>query len=546
MDILRGWMNTAGFRFRDWLAFFERSIFMRIFQRRLFFGAARAGTLAILAAGLLGAPQPAQASDKTEGAAPATGDVVHEFEALSRESPYFEISDVLYRGSGVSGRDVSNLDFAKYSAFISRFLSIHPSKDQLIPLLKHADPKVRTLAIAALGSMDDPTMLPAIADLLADDTITFWRVPMAQQSAESQSARTDATVGENAQAVLFLYMGQAGYTGYQFFGSRTKEQRSREEFDKYWNLHKDRKYCASWFAEQMSRTGSADVNSWEIPHVRAGLVKRVPEPDRTWIALWLRRPTYWKAPYSDSELVAMCRKLGPDALMNVLKQHRFPSDDPDLQHIDPNLENSYGAQFILEHATSLLRPQDADVLVALNKEDDAAGLIPSPLWFVAAAQLQPANAVKILRDAYAQFPSEDGYSRVTLSVALWRTGGESQTPFLSDQFYSVALLRDGWAEDFIDGIAAIQKPSASLLIASILRDKRLDDLKMDPRAFSSLVAAVNGWLKAPVVSDAELKEATKYVVRKNTKGGGPPDPADYPIQQKLLRRLRDTVPQWGS
>ena len=233
----------------------------------------------------------------------------------------------------------------------------------------------------------------------------------------------------------------------------------------------------------------------------------------------------------------MCRKLGPDALMNVLKQQRFPSDDPDLQH---NFNFIGTAKFILRNAVSLLRPQDSGVLVTLNTGENC-----SPWWFIAAAQLQPAKAAEILRPAYAQFPEAD--DRVTLGIALWRLGGESQTGFLTDRFYDAALRRnawnDGWGDDFFDGIAAVKNPPGRKLVASILQDKRLDDLQMDRETLSSIVRAVNGWSRKPIISDAEFDEATKD---EGGKGRSPYNPADLPLKMKLLHRMRDSAPLWNT
>ena len=480
-------------------------------------------------------------------------DLEKEFEKFAGESAYFEINDVLYRQEPyISGATAE--ENAKYTAFIKHFLSIHATKDQLIPLLKQPTdyppgPKIRTLVIAALATLDDPAVLPAIADFLPDGSPTFSRREMQAQRAQTgpPHPKTDVTVGENAQEALFYWLDPAGYTGYQFLGRREESQKSRKEFDEYWSKHKYRAYCASWFAVRMKKMRSTPVMQGTTPifpdqsaeikrSVRADLEK-VPEPDKTWIALWLNHESPG-ALYSQAELLEMCRKLGPDALMGALKQQRSVSDDPDIQHGNSGTRSDFTAlaQFILQNAGALLRPEDSAALVNFG-----GSAYSSPLWFVAAAQLQPAKAVEILRGAMEKLPGDP-----TLAAALWKTGGESQAGFLADQFYAVALngdvMRNGWGGEFIDAVSPEENPPARKLFAAILQDKRLDDLKLDWRTFRSLAKRINSWAPQPVVSDEEINKATEGEGGK----GGNPGPLHLELKMTLLHRMRDSAPQWNN
>jgi len=58
-----------------------------------------------------------------------------------------------------------------------------PTKE-LLPLLKHGNPKVRTLAIMALINKEDPKLLPDIQALVKDEAETFGNPP------RNKSART--------------------------------------------------------------------------------------------------------------------------------------------------------------------------------------------------------------------------------------------------------------------------------------------------------------------------------------------------------------------
>jgi len=499
------------------------------------------GTSVLLVCVLFGGLHPALADDDSQKSVnlPSQSSIRLQFEALAAQSSYFEIDDVLHRRAGFS-MGQSAAENGKYAAFMERFFSIHAKNEDLIPLLKHEDPKVRTLAIAALASLDDPSVLPAIADLLADDAITFSREqPPSQQSIGPRPLRNDVTVGENAQEVLFLYLSQAGYTGYQLVGRREAHQKSRKEFDDYWSKHKGRDYCASWFAVRVDRASHSGPGQFDAAKARVRAeIDKLPQPDRAWIALWLGDMLYTKA-----ELLGICRKLGPETLMDSLKKHRLPSDDPDLQRGNSNHYSfTSTVVFILQNAVVLLRPEDAAVLVTLSSGENA-----SPWWFVAAADLQPGKAVEILHRAYDQFSGDYRMSeRIVLDIALWRLAGESQVAFLTDRFYREALdphsLHTGWGMEFIGGIAAIQNPSGKKLIASILQDKRLDDVKMDRMTFASIAGAVNKWAGKPVVSDEEIAQAGKSEGGK----GGDPTPINLPLKRELLHRMRDNAPQWNT
>ncbi|HWB61525.1 MAG TPA: HEAT repeat domain-containing protein, partial [Chthoniobacteraceae bacterium] len=548
-----------------------------------------AGILTLLSAGLLGGLQLARAADKAvpkTDTGSQTKDVKAQFEKLARESSYFEINDILRNLTEFSTGGTTDSD-AKYAIFVAHFRAIHASKEALAPLLTHENPKVRTLAIAALAALDDPTALPYIADLLSDDAATFARSGSDQRPgsqlpngpASNASPRAHVSVGENAQAAIAFYLDPAKYYGYDPVsnGRRTDDQKTRKEFAEYWSKHKDRAYCASWFAERLARivysnSGAVRDDQKILGGIRADLDK-VPQPDRAWIALWLNGD-FPNALYSDKELADLCAKPGPDALMTALQKHQYPGDDPDLQRkrvqpasmVDPQMPDTRenddfqpAEKFILKNDTALLRPQDAQTLVQLytwfsldnrggapvpGTPEDAVAMTRknTPLAFIAAARLQPGKAVEILRPAYAQFMGDSlAYDRCELDAALWELGGESQTAFITDQFYYEAGHQTAPMYGFIDQIAAIEKPPGRKLIAAILRDKRLDGIDVDGGTLSSLAKAVNGWANKQVVSKDEVRKAG-LVKTKDWR----PDPSTRNLRTELLDRLRESAPDWAD
>ena len=91
----------------------------------------------------------------------------------------------------------------------------------------------------------------------------------------------------------------------------------------------------------------------------------------------------------DAELLAAFKAVGPDSIIQFLKQRRV-TDDPDLWFDDKQRTNVFSSmsRFVLQHATELLRPQDAPVLLECSEEPDISSLG----WAAAAAELTRLNA----------------------------------------------------------------------------------------------------------------------------------------------------------
>jgi hypothetical protein len=88
----------------------------------------------------------------------------------------------------------------------------------VVPLFKHADARVRTLALVAAYATDDPKLLPAI-DVLVDDTATTF--PAAQPHSAPPMMKippvlTQQTVGQIATAIVRVYMESGGF----YYGPR--------------------------------------------------------------------------------------------------------------------------------------------------------------------------------------------------------------------------------------------------------------------------------------------------------------------------------------
>lgn len=465
---------------------------------------------------------------------------------IASRLPCLSMGELLYNRQDSSFLRPPEAD--AYTKLMLRLSSLKASESELAVLLKDSDPKIRALAIVALLDKNDPTALPEIVPLADDPALTFPEItPRDNLFLSSSISDKKQSVGSIASAVVNFYLQQAG------FNYGIKGLTGHNGFEKYWSERKDRKYCASWFVIQLLRAsrGIRPMPAQYVPdvlQVRAR-VEALPAEDRAWMFLWLRGAcpqdsvdkSIADAFAKEADVVKEAGLLGPDKLVLML-QRRIPSNDPDLQPMS-NGSPYYGAMtlFILQHAKSLLRPQDADTLLAqsLWEKDNVYHQILDPMitpwWAIAAAQLQPEKAENILHDQYPLF--QDKYSEDSLAqlgVALWRQVGESQSDFLVDWYYDELLKTQpqayvDWRNTFIDGIAQTDKPPGKALIAKILTSPRCETI--DWESLEHLSLAINAWTPQPVISSDELNAVDI---------GKSPE-----LEAKLVQRLRLSVPLWS-
>ena len=504
-------------------------------------------SLAILLVLLLGTPiQVARAENS----------VTTDFESLASQVHTFYTDDFLYNHPPFSGPFSQKPEVDKNNA---QFLLLtgRASEQELEALVKHPDPKVRTLALAALFQKEDPQVLPEIVALADDPTETFPQPGLpAQQTPPSEFDKLPTrkqTVGEVATAMVKFYMERAGYSyGIKGVGEETG-------FADYWQKRKDRKYCASWFAVQVDRAlhGSRPGSRDDLPEMLAvrHRIDQLPPDDRAWTLLSLRDiypdqdefgPAYANMLVSKEELVKILQGLGPDKLLRWL-QRKTPTDDPDLSSGSLSSPNGQQAiSFLLKHAKDLFRPKDAAALIVQGQWeiDNPNKGYEGPWWWLAAAQLQPDMAGVILHLGYDAFRkvnrAADAFTPLTL--ALWQSGGEKETAFLTDWYYRsdpefAHFFHVQSRCDFIDSLAKTAQPSNKKFLAHLLQDPR--SVGIDPETLSRFAIAINGWLPAPIVSPEELDRLSRH----HFKGGGGPGPE---MVLGLLERLQRSIPQWNS
>jgi hypothetical protein len=432
-------------------------------------------------------------------------------------------------------------DLAVHNKTLSDLFARNDAARDLLPLLKHDDPKVRTLVVAALNHLNDPKLLPHLLPLCEDRATTLPHPGLVASLPGMDKDTTPLepqTVANFPRAIINQYLSAAGY------------ESGIADFDAYWTVRKDRPFCASWFKVQLDRAtqGSRSVPAEREPQLRAlrDQIAKLPEKDRAWTTLYLSIPDHLL--FDEKVCLATAKSLGPDALLTTL-QGKCPSEDPDLHPHSPAAADPTDLLnlWTLHHATELLRPKDAETLLHLDR-------MRTPWYAIAAATLTPGQSKGILADGFTRFPNEgytDAWARADLATALWRHGGLAQRDVLRNWFYGETLKDEGVPHSRARFLQSLdpRDPNAKTLLASFIADDRFASL--DWSSLKLVIPMVNTWARRPVISDEEVASlqhpyGEQHVVQR---------PAEalktYPEQTKALnqtlaqwrQRLKDALPQ---
>jgi hypothetical protein len=364
------------------------------------------------------------------------------------------------------------------------------------------------------------------------------------------------TVGEVANAFLTDYLKSAGY----HYGIKGRPQLGLGGFDEYWAERKDRQFCASWFAIQLARAGQETIptpkDRFEAIHAVRKRIDKLPRVDRAWTLLWLHGEPGSDVLVREAELVETCKELGPEQLLLML-QRKIPSNDPDVQ---PRPSNNWPYRrmtlFVLRHAAKLLRPGDAEALLACEQWErdyqrhDISDPTISSWWVVAAAELK--REPGLLKEAFGRFTLHyHGPDRTDLAVALWRQAGQGEISFLVKWFYDEEPNYSRFPHQraaFLQGVARYRYPENKQVFVALVKDKSFSSL--DWQSLRTFAQVVNGMSDQPVIGP-ELLEAARHPLGE---GHFHTDPAreKYPKEtEALLRtlnewreRLKTAVTRW--
>ena len=282
----------------------------------------------------------------------------------------------------------------------------------LLSLLKDHDPKIRTLAAAALAAKGQPRLQPYLGPLLEDQSQTFDEMQLPVSA--SPFAKTQFLPQTVATAVLLLV-----------------EYPNKAAFKQYWTTHANREYCADWFLWQFRHKQFAPLALQDI--------QSVPSPDREMIILWIGMggwPLHYDG-FPQVEVMAAAKHLGRDRVLAVLRGQP-PGSDPDIKPINtgwqPGDQYYVMSRFLLSHTKDLLIPSDADLLLTIEAEErkrnDWHELRYEQSWLIAAARLQPERADQILDEAERSY-----LGRADIPLARWAIEGLNSLPRVLRWFY---------------------------------------------------------------------------------------------------------------
>jgi hypothetical protein len=251
--------------------------------------------------------------------------------------------------------------------------------------------------------------------------------------------------------------------------------------------------------------------------------------DRLWYSLFVGANSEGgDRVFSEAELLAVSKVLGPDRLMLMLA-NRAPASDPDLVPLPwPSTcgHSEVGEEmrsFVLDHAAALLRP------------DDAKGLLESPKaqyaqWAIAAAALRPDLAEGILKSAIAKLDGKlFGGNQAMMAAALPRIAGASHTAYALDWFYGRLPTETMTTaqEIFITQVVDRSGFEGRALLARLVLDPRFDAIP-EP-ALRALILRINAWLPSPLVEWPYVSLA---------------DDEKKKIFPEWRKVVRDSVPRW--
>lgn len=473
----------------------------------------------------------------------ATKNFTEPFEKLASQIQILDADGIIYSRNHIFQGEA---DPKKSQELNDEFASLvkQTSFTDLQQLLAHSDPRVRTLALAALFRQGNPQALPLFFAGKNDAAATFPHspgMPQTEVSLDHLGPPVPQTVGNIASALLRFY---------------TEKTLRSQIFDEYWKPRENRKTCASWFGARLvaATVGSSSPS----PECRAQVdsirreIDRLPLEESVLTLIWLRNAYPDDSPENPiqftptGELVGQARRLGRQQILRILWQQSL-SADPDLQPIWGNISYGMIYRFLLAHAKELLLPEDADALRTEGRKafDRSTYCYPeatlTAAWWTAAAQLQPAQASTILREGYDAMAKANASaeSRQDLLLGLCDLPSAEGRRFAVDWFYEAPGTQSerSYNEDR-HGFLLMAKKRANVksLVASLLEDPRSGE--MSSASLAEIAEMTNTWLPKPIATLEEVDTLRGAI----GKGQSRP-PQDVP---GLLARLRESVPQWNK
>ncbi len=465
-----------------------------------------------------------------------------EYENLAARVQVLTVDNLLHRRPGFFAPPFG--DSPKTEAeFVA--LADRTSLAEFEELLKHADPKVRTLALAGLFRSENLKALPLIMRLVGDDAETFSAEGLLSQGVKlppPPPVLVKQTVQEVALALVDFYLSRANIGSHTWAWAPGQEitdegvENYRRAFADYWEKRKDRAACASWFEVRLAAASqpippSSSECRGDVHSIRKE-IDALPGTDGPLTLLWLQHLSRENVNrlLTREELVRALQKVDRAQLRRVLKGEKF-SDDPDL---DPSGKNSGQAAMVsilLKHAGEIFKAEDAPAFLEMGQETSDAR------YWIAAADMKPEEALASVQAGIAFFKAK---SRAPFSeelmARLWEAGGPEEKKAAVDWYFEAILERQNiWSFYF----STTKTPTARQLMAQLLEDSRAETL-MSSQTLSGMAEQVNEWSRQEIIPGSDIQ-----VMEGGWGGKGKFAPPTVPHHVRgVLERLRASIPEW--
>ncbi|GAA5116156.1 hypothetical protein JIN84_19450 [Luteolibacter yonseiensis] len=294
-------------------------------------------------------------------------------------------------------------------------------------LVDHSDPRVRMLALLKLYRSGDPQAFRSIHTRSGDPGITFPAIPFfgssASLSLDTEAENREPEVEEEKVGdVVRMMLANVGFHGNVDFEEWSAPRLGNPDW-------------LGWYEFKLRQImrGSFSVRERMAGCILAvdDLLENRPFAVRAWLAFGhaddlLMIPEENTLFGTREDLIAMAKRLGPDALLAFLTDGtRAGLQNPKLD--DPER----GKRFLLLNAKEIFRKQDAPALRGLGH-------------FIAAADVDPEMAGVWLREACREWNRDSqGWDRARAMAALLDLRGAQERNFVVKWFYQLETQQTG-------------------------------------------------------------------------------------------------------
>jgi len=500
-------------------------------SKKLLFGAAIVGSLVL-------------------GNSPRAADLEKRAREVARELPWLGVEDALFDRDPRLGprpqqvaRGMQKLRELQWHGLPGE----EPPLADVRALLKHADPKVRTLGIVLLFDLERVDVLPDIATLAGDAGETFPEpAPIAVTIASDPGDAwplEKRTVGDWARAAIRPYVEASYELGQDKLlrDVRTADAAAlRERITKFAASRDPASSTAGLVVAVERATGEIESLQPERAGRAAEVIRRVtelPMPRQFFVALRVDFERFKGEGYVPDYLLALARRVPREARLAPLRGERG-IDDPDLPP-------GFGYSYFLDHPVDLFRESDARLLLDLEQK------VPERPWYpgdenrlgnaayaIAAARLRPEEAEGVLTAAVGRYGRRhQDEQRMALAAALAELGSDKGVGVAVDWFYREdphAGSFGGGREEFLDRLHERSPMRYKAAVARIVKDERLNTL--GPPTTRMLLTSVEGYLGRSLADEEDVRQSYGF---DEAQQRGKFEPLG-----EWQKKLRDTAEEW--